>query len=473
MEGLAQLSKPTTNYLVLLLVFFSFAIPLASFASTAYTYDKNGNMTFDGANTYTYDAKNQLTQSVAGDVTTHYTYDYDGQRLSATAINAKKGTSITTYTPSKTYTEIVDNNNPTAPHKTITRILSPGGDWKEIETQGTVTTERYIYTDHLGNVQVVTDEKGAPIQIQDYKTFGSQDLNDTSGTYDSSRKYIGQEFDQDTGLLYLNARYYNPAIGRFLSQDPVFWAIGDEKEVRRLTGKSQQEILMNPQNLNSYSYANNNPVTNSDPSGNYVSETQLYSLIGGKFDSGGIIASYRGINILSGGASTGTPKSAYQCAPLVSQFINAQYGFPTPLPSALDYGNVSKLNSKVPSSKGGNFSVYQNGDSTMPQQNDILSWTSSNQKYGHVGVIAEVEFNPYTNTGTVYTLEQNVQRGNALFSQTFSKVDGGYKINGGPKDGEGVQGWARYSAQALIAPTFWHPPMVSIGPKSPIKYTGK
>ena len=243
MEGLAQLSKPTTNYLVLLLVFFSFAIPLASFASTAYTYDKNGNMTFDGANTYTYDAKNQLTQSVAGDVTTHYTYDYDGQRLSATAINAKKGTSITTYTPSKTYTEIVDNNNPTAPHKTITRILSPGGDWKEIETQGTVTTERYIYTDHLGNVQVVTDEKGAPIQIQDYKTFGSQDLNDTSGTYDSSRKYIGQEFDQDTGLLYLNARYYNPAIGRFLSQDPVFWAIGDEKEVRRLTGKSQQEII--------------------------------------------------------------------------------------------------------------------------------------------------------------------------------------------------------------------------------------
>src|SRR3989344_5652766 len=269
MEGLAQLSKPTTNYLVLLLVFFSFAIPLASFASTAYTYDKNGNMTFDGANTYTYDAKNQLTQSVAGDVTTHYTYNYDGQRLSATAINAKKGTSITTYTPSKTYTEIVDNNNPTAPHKTITRILSPGGDWKEIETQGTVTTERYIYPDHLGNVQVVTDEKGAPIQIQDYKTFGSQDLNDTSGTYDSSRKYIGQEFDQDTGLLYLNARYYNPAIGRFLSQDPVFWAIGDEKEVRRLTGKSQQEILMNPQNLNSYSYANNNPVTNSDPSGNF------------------------------------------------------------------------------------------------------------------------------------------------------------------------------------------------------------
>src|SRR6266851_5189214 len=64
--------------------------------------------------------------------------------------------------------------------------------------------------------------------------------------------YIGQ-FSDASGLSYLNARYYNSAQGQFLSEDPVFWG---------------QQNLSDPQSFNAYSYAEGNPITGSDPSGN-------------------------------------------------------------------------------------------------------------------------------------------------------------------------------------------------------------
>src|SRR3990167_7280160 len=60
-----------------------------------------------------------------------------------------------------------------------------------------------------------------------------------------------------TKLNYLNARYYDSNRGQFISQDPVFWEIGQTKDGRK--------ALLNPQTQNSYSYAGNNPVTYKDP----------------------------------------------------------------------------------------------------------------------------------------------------------------------------------------------------------------
>jgi RHS repeat-associated protein len=54
------------------------------------------------------------------------------------------------------------------------------------------------------------------------------------------------------GLSYLNARYYNPTQGQFLGEDPVFWG---------------QQNLQDPQSFNAYSYSENNPIAESDPSG--------------------------------------------------------------------------------------------------------------------------------------------------------------------------------------------------------------
>lgn len=81
---------------------------------------------------------------------------------------------------------------------------------------------------------------------------------------------MGQIHDNDSGLDYLNARYYKANIGKFISQDPVFLTIGDEKPAKALSGKDMVTVLSDPQSLNSYSYGRNNPITMSDPEGKFA-----------------------------------------------------------------------------------------------------------------------------------------------------------------------------------------------------------
>jgi RHS repeat-associated protein len=65
----------------------------------------------------------------------------------------------------------------------------------------------------------------------------------------------------------MQARYYSSSRGDFLSEDPVAAAIGDGNAVAQIAGQSQQAFLSDPQQLNSYAYARNNPVINRDPTG--------------------------------------------------------------------------------------------------------------------------------------------------------------------------------------------------------------
>ena len=92
------------------------------------------------------------------------------------------------------------------------------------------------------------------VETLDYFPYGA--LRIKTGHDVSQREFIGQVYDEASNLSYLNARYYDKTRGQFLSQDPVFW--------------SNLQILSDPQSLHSYSYANNNPLRNSDPSGKAV-----------------------------------------------------------------------------------------------------------------------------------------------------------------------------------------------------------
>ncbi len=87
----------------------------------------------------------------------------------------------------------------------------------------------------------------------DYYPYGDIRLDEKAGTFSEQRKFAGHEYDADTGLSYMNARYYNGKIGRFVSQDPVFLAAAFN--------------LADPQSLNSYAYARNNPLRYIDPTG--------------------------------------------------------------------------------------------------------------------------------------------------------------------------------------------------------------
>jgi RHS repeat-associated protein len=106
-------------------------------------------------------------------------------------------------------------------------------------------TVEYIHTDALGTPVAVTDVNRNVIERSEYEPYGAllnRPISDGPG-------YTGHVMDAATGLTYMQQRYYDPQIGRFLSVDPVT-ADGN-------TGG----------NFNRYWYANNNPLTNTDPDG--------------------------------------------------------------------------------------------------------------------------------------------------------------------------------------------------------------
>ena len=76
-----------------------------------------------------------------------------------------------------------------------------------------------MHTDRLGSIQAITDGTGAQVWRKAYRPYGETITQST--THQESRGWIGQRQDPETGLTYLHARYYDPALGVFLSPDPL------------------------------------------------------------------------------------------------------------------------------------------------------------------------------------------------------------------------------------------------------------
>jgi RHS repeat-associated protein len=112
-----------------------------------------------------------------------------------------------------------------------------------------------------------TDETGTVVQTLDYYPYGATRVS--TGVNASSRKYIGQ-FADESNLSYLNARYMDPSRRQFLSEDPTFLALGNPNQLKQLVQQDQQKFLSDPQQLNSYSYAKGNPISNKDATGNGI-----------------------------------------------------------------------------------------------------------------------------------------------------------------------------------------------------------
>ena len=127
---------------------------------------------------------------------------------------------------------------------------------KAATTTVSTTTVSYSSIDLLGGSNVETNASGSLVETLQYFPYGSLRVDNTAGSYAGEvRKYVGQQYDAATQLLYANARYYNGAQGQFISEDPVF------------LGDPNQQTLSNPQSLNAYSYSEDNPIVNSDPTG--------------------------------------------------------------------------------------------------------------------------------------------------------------------------------------------------------------
>ena len=210
----------------------------SSTATTTYAYDQSGNLTSTGSQTNTWDYQSRLTTVYASSYpSTFYQYDHTTARVAKGS-----GTATTTYTSK--YYELIS--------ATSTKYIWAGDTLlATIEGNGTATTTSYMHGDHLGSTNVVTNASGNVVSTTDYYPYGAKRIDSNSNLID--RQFIGQRYDSSADLNYLNARYYQSGRGQFLSQDPTFW--------------SGRQNIFDPQSLNSYSYANGNPITGKDPLG--------------------------------------------------------------------------------------------------------------------------------------------------------------------------------------------------------------
>ena len=213
------------------------------------SYDRNGNLLSDGTFTYTWNYRNQLIRAVSVSIDASFAYDHDGNRVAVTLETpGAPSTARTTYSPTRAYRETA--GVPT------THVFFGSAAVAVIEGATSTAKTFVLAADHLGSASVALDEQGWPVEFTDYDPFGSIRTNTRTSSFREERKYIGEVYDEATGLSYLNARYYGGSRGVFLSQDPVFWEIA-----------GSSELLQDPQQLNAYSYARNNPINNLDPSG--------------------------------------------------------------------------------------------------------------------------------------------------------------------------------------------------------------
>ena len=218
-------------------------------ATTQYRYDGSGNMTCRplagstsndcGTNansqTQTWDAEGKLATVTTGATALETNvYDADGTRLIR-----RDATATTLFLPGE---EIRKQGSVT----TGTRYYSFAGTVFASRTgSSAITALTWLFNDHQGTQQIAVNAGTQAVTIRRQTPYGSP--RGSNPTWVNGKGFVGGDNDP-TGLLNIGARQYDQLLGRFISVDPI-------------------QDLADPQQWNGYAYSNNNPVTNSDPTG--------------------------------------------------------------------------------------------------------------------------------------------------------------------------------------------------------------
>src|SRR5262249_9998747 len=162
-----------------------------------------------GTAALTWDARGRLVQVVSGGTTSTFQYDCLNRRVAKTVNGVTKrylwlGADLAAET---------DANYAV----TASYFFQPGVDQPTSRTAATRTT--YYLQDNAGSVRALTRADGTLIGRYAYSPFGTL-LSSDPGMPAQPLLWTGRELDE-TGLYYLRGRYYNPGIGRFLSEDPA------------------------------------------------------------------------------------------------------------------------------------------------------------------------------------------------------------------------------------------------------------
>ncbi|RJQ16385.1 MAG: hypothetical protein C4560_09415, partial [Nitrospiraceae bacterium] len=200
----------------------------------SYSYDANGNMISGANRMLTYDYDNRPVSIIYGNNAVVNVYDASGNRVQK-MISA----------PSQNITKYIgqlyecDENG-------CTKYIFAGTRRMAQEKGG----ETYYYhTDHLESSSVMTDTNGVNVEQMFYYPYGEMTGFHT-GTINVKHKFSGHEYDGETGLYYMGARYYDPKLARFISADTIV------------------PLPFYPQSLNRYAFTLNNPIVLRELNGN-------------------------------------------------------------------------------------------------------------------------------------------------------------------------------------------------------------
>jgi len=211
--------------------------------TTGYTYDNAGNLTADPVYTYTHDGENRQTQVSDGSVTTTYGYNSDPQRMIRTS-----GGVSTFYIYGGDGQQLAEQ-------------VGASGTWHDYiylgdrlladvtSSSGTTTATTYHYPDRA-STRLTTDAGGSVLSRQQTAPFGEVQTDTSSSA--TKRKFTSYERDSETGNDFAINRQFTAANARFTQPDP--------------SGMASAGIA-NPQSLNQYAYALNDPANMSDPLG--------------------------------------------------------------------------------------------------------------------------------------------------------------------------------------------------------------
>ncbi len=199
-----------------------------------------------------------MTSATPGNVdnkhTTDYRYDANGERI------CKYSDLGETIYASGYYTETDGKKISKHIYIGSTRVASQVMS-RTCETSTTMKRENtlYYHTDHLGSSGYVTDKKGEFYEHTEYTSSGESWVNEkVTGNANLPYKYCLKEMDNETGLYYYGARYYDAKTSRWISTDPILESY--------LSGKPSGGVY-DPSNLDLYSYVGNNPIKYIDPDG--------------------------------------------------------------------------------------------------------------------------------------------------------------------------------------------------------------
>ncbi|WP_346115403.1 polymorphic toxin-type HINT domain-containing protein [Nonomuraea maheshkhaliensis] len=202
-----------------------------------YGYDNAGQMvarTVENKQaTFTWNALGEMDKAVVDGQETSMVYDTEGERL----IRRDPGGTTTLYLGS------MEIQATAAGVKATRYYTGPDGAVVAMRTSAGL---KWMASGLHGSTQLAIDDATGKVTRERYLPYGQRRGNDDLPFTD--RGFLGKTEDSSTGLSYLSARYYDPSIGRFVSTDPLL-------------------DLSKPQWTNPYSYAGNNPLGASDPTG--------------------------------------------------------------------------------------------------------------------------------------------------------------------------------------------------------------